>query len=512
MNRIVFLLFILSGAVAQATQIHQVQTDVSGLQQEAMRQNNESFTKIQLNQVQMEKELGAPELPVRSWLVQGHPENIQVDVSRQSVETFSGRPYPVQEQECRCANDRKRTFQFNRSSYEQSLPMVDVSYLGTFRGTPISRVDVRLGKYEAARNQFQITTSAEVRINVGTFELTTEELKDYLIVVPTNLADGVVAFADYKRSRNYNVHIMTVESPANTTAAIQEMIKNAYTEKGIDFVIMVGDEMALPMFKVPTTGSSSTPSDLKYFTMDGANDYIPEMFASRISASTPEQVRAQLDKSIEFEKVSYQNANGLKKFIGIASNEGSNPSDDEYVRSIGEKFRQTMGANVVHLHQNDKVNSNPEVLNSTLNDGSFWLTYLGHGSGTSWPSMYQYYTTNHIRQLINQTSVKPIIIDVACQNGRLTNGRLGTTFMKAEGAGFGAAAYYGGTVDISWHPPAIMARGIAYEQMDKKFRHIGVALLAGQFYLAANWNKTADVIDNFEWYHLQGDPGMELQF
>jgi hypothetical protein len=109
--------------------------------------------------------------------------------------------------------------------------------------------------------------------------------------------------------------------------------------------------------------------------------------------------------------------------------------------------------------------------------------------------------------------VKPIIIDVACQNGRLISGNLGSNFMKTDGANeFGAAAYYGGSVNISWHPPAIMARGIAFEQTAKKFHHLGEALLAGQLYLAANWTNQAEIIDNFEWYHLQGDPGMNIDF
>ena len=52
-------------------------------------------------------------------------------------------------------------------------------------------------------------------------------------------------------------------------------------------------------------------------------------------------------------------------------------------------------------------------------------------------------------------------------------------------------------------------RGVSFED-DFMDRHFGEALLAGQLYLAANWNATNGVIDNFEWYHLQGDPAMLL--
>jgi len=67
-------------------------------------------------------------------------------------------------------------------------------------------------------------------------------------------------------------------------------------------------------------------------------------------------------------------------------------------------------------------------------------------------------------------------------------------------------------VNISWHPPAVMARGIAFEHLTKKFHHLGEALMAGQLYLAANWNNQTDIVDNLEWYHLQGDPGMNIEF
>ena len=53
----------------------------------------------------------------------------------------------------------------------------------------------------------------------------------------------------------------------------------------------------------------------------------------------------------------------------------------------------------------------------------------------------------------------PIVIDVACQNGKF-NGRgyIGETMISGHQKydyKNGAAAYIGGSVDISWDPPAI---------------------------------------------------------
>ena len=84
--------------------------------------------------------------------------------------------------------------------------------------------------------------------------------------------------------------------------------------------------------------------------------------------------------------------------------------------------------------------------------------------------------------------------------------------MRADGSAFGAVAYYGGSVNVSWNPPAIMAQGIAFEHLTKKYNFLGQALLAGQLYLAGKWTKQEEVVDNFEWYHLQGDPGLNISF
>lgn len=475
--------------------------------------NQEAFTQFEVKGFETDKTVGAPELPVKSWLIKGTPANIRVSVNTQDVQVIANtKPYPTQEQDCRCATEKVKAFAKNVEAYEKGLQQVTVTYLGAYRGTPISRVDVRLGSYNAEKNEVQLTTQADVEINQAQFSMPRGDLKDYLIVAPTALSAGINDFVNWKRSRGYNVYVETVTSPSNDLTALQTLIKKYYTESGIDFAILIGDETAIPMFKVSTSGSSQTPSDLKYFTMDGATDNVPDVLSSRIVASTADQVAAQLAKSIEFEQRSYADSSGLKRVIGIASNEGSKPSDNEYVTSIEDRFKQVLGTDTVHYFQND-ANSKPASLNATLNSGALWLTYLGHGSGTSWPSMNQQYSVTNIAQISNKPSVKPILIDVACQNGRLKAGYLGTSFMKTDsGSAFGAAAYFGGSVNISWHPPAVMARGIAFEHLTKKFHHLGEALLAGQLYLAANWNNQTDIVDNLEWYHLQGDPGMNIEF
>lgn len=516
-HKTIFFIASLLAVSANADTKFKIRNNFSGIQASKVSISEGNFTKISLQGFETDKVVGAPALPVKSFLVKGSPSQIKVQLNVNSVRSLPDtKPFPTQEQDCRCETNTVKTFAIKNELYDKTAAPVSVSYVGAFRGTPVSRVDVRLGSYNQNKNETQIVTAADININADEFSLPRAELKDYLIIAPTNLVDGVGEFVNWRRSKGYNVFVETVTSPSNDTNAIKNLIQQYYTDKGVDFVILVGDENTIPMFKVETSGSYRTPSDLRYFTMDGPNDHIPDMFSSRIVAKTAEEVAVQLGKAIQFEDHLYQNSSGMKRFIGIASNEGSSPSDDEYVKSIENKFKETLGVSVAHFHQNDSVNSKPTVLNTAFDNGAFWLTYLGHGSGSSWPSMNQSYSISNINQIRNNPVVKPIIIDVACQNGRLMSNYLGTTFMKTETSALqntlGAAAYFGGSVNISWHPPAVMARGIAYEHLSKKFHHLGEALLAGHLYLAANWNNQEQVIDNFEWYHLQGDPGMSIEF
>lgn len=482
------------------------------LNKSILNQHVNGFSTIAIDGFESNKVVGAPELPVRSWLLQGTPDQIQVTLNVKKQEVLANvKPMPVQEEDCRCETSKVRTFQYNQDSYKSQQPYT-LSYLGAFRGTPITRLDVNVAAYDATKNQVAVKTQMDVQFNAPEFSFQPGDYRDYLIITSGNLKSGVSEFVSWKKSQGYNVSVEEVSSP--TLESVSALIKKYY-DAGTDFVIIVGDQKAIPMYSVSTSGSSQTPTDLKYFTMDGGTDYVPDMFYSRIVASDAAQVTAQLNKSLEFEQKSTQDLSGFKKIIGIASDEGSNPSDNEYVTKIEENFQSALGTTATHIHQGEP-NSNPTDLNKSFDEGALWVTYVGHGSGTDWASMNEWYNVSDVKNMKNRNVVKPVIIDVACMNGGIQSGRLGTQFLHTPTDGnsdaFGAVAYYGGTVNISWHPPAIMATGIASEHLSKKFKHLGEALLAGQLYLAGKWNNQKDVIDNMEWYHLQGDPGMNIEF
>lgn len=512
---IVSLLCLIFGASAQAFETKKIIINPTQVQlQIPTKKSGQRFSEFSVQGFEQSQNIGAPQLPVKSWLLKGTPEKIQVAVKVKQTQIFKNViPSPAQEKDCRCETTKIKTFSYNTELYEQSQSQ-QLTYLGAFRGQPITRLDVYMAQYDAKSNNVTLNTELVIESSSEEFSLQASDYNEYLIIAPAAVQSGLTEFMDYKKTLGFNVNVETYSNQG--LAGLKDLIRKYYTEKGVDFVMLIGDETTIPMDKVDTSGSDETPSDLRNYTMDGETDTVPDMFYSRIVASTAEGVQATLHKSIEFEQKRMGDISGFKKMIGVASDEGRNPSDDEYVRSIEQSFQTGLGISALHLYQKDSANSKPAVYNRQMDEGAFWVTYLGHGSGTSWPSFASTYSTTHIRQINNLNTVKPVVIDVACMNGKLVSSYLGASFMKAETvdskSAFGAAAYYGGTVNISWHPPAVMAQGIAFEHVEKKFKYLGEALLAGHLYLAARWTNKDAVVDNFEWYHLQGDPGLNIQF
>lgn len=305
---------------------------------------------------------------------------------------------------------------------------------------------------------------------------------------------------------------VALEDVGSDVAKISAFFKAEYKENKYKYALIVGTDTLFPNHSVNTSGSAKTPSDYPYFLMD-SNDMIPDVQYGRVVASTPEEVRRQT-KKWEVYQERRSDVSGLLHMIGIASNEGSVPSDEEYVKGIESDLSAAYGTKASHFHQ-DSPTSKPGPINDAFNKGSGYLTYLGHGSGTSWASTGTWYATADAKKIENANVQQPVIIDVACQNGILKKGYLGETFMNAvdsRGDAVGAAMYYGGSVNISWHPPAIMARGIVKKTIAQKLRTIGDALIAGQLYLLENHTDVEAVRDNFEWYHLFGEASSNFYF
>jgi hypothetical protein len=508
----------------------EINFSLSSLDYNSNKMSAGTFTEIKVPALSNTTNPGLPSLPFKAIIVPGAPSEIEVELDLGNAEFLSNViPSPAQKELCRCELDKKNPFIMSQTAYKKVSPIYKIESLGDFRGVQYSRVIVSPMSFSGENQELTVYPNLNVKVlSRGETKNSTvfENLKsmnddrglyDYLIISPKALADGLIPFMQWKRKFGHTIKLAYLEdlasipgSPA-TNSDIRKFTRSEYNTHKYTYALIIGNEKVFPTNYLPTSGSQRTPSDSAYFIMGDATDIIPDVFYARLVSDSLDDIKNQTSKWMAYENASIPNVNGFTKDIGIASNEGSNPSDNEYVQSIEKRLNDKAGLTATHFFQ-DSGNSTPSGINSAFNAGALWAIYMGHGTGTSWPSSNGY-TAGSISLMANADQVKPVLIDVACQNGKLLKGNFGERMVNTASASgpMGVTAYYGGSVNISWHPPAILARGVIYNYFDKKLITLGESLFAGHLYLAENHSDKNEFIYNYRWFHLFGDPSMRLR-
>lgn len=490
-------------------------------------ESNESFFELSHEKIEFLQNPGEPKIPYVAKIVTAHPNDFTIEVEKSDPVVLSETLIaPAQSEDCRCDTDKIKEFIFKKNSYSDRQNLIKVDYLGKYRGQDMTRILVKLASVDLNKNETKIYSNVAVKIrskqnlNQQFIERAKRSDVDYLIVGPTSLTDGLKNWIKFKQAKNHTFKVVNVNGDqAQSANALDKMFKKEYDNNKFKYAIIVGDVTKVGTNLVQTQWSSETQSDYGFFLMDGNQDILPDAHYGRVVASTVQEVEYQSQKWINYE-IEQTQASRKSRMIGIASNEGANPSDEEYVRSIEDMLVKKYKTQISHFYQDDPK-SNPTDINASFNLGAQWLTYLGHGDGKSWGSTGKNYSVEHVKLMANQNVAKPVLIDVACQNGKMNTGHFGERMVNENSKGYlfyrdnptsGVAMYYGGSVNISWHPPAIMARGMIKEQINQNLSRLGDIILAGHIYLMNNYSDLNAVKENFAWYHLFGDPGSTVSF
>mgnify|MGYP001039594047 CR=1 FL=1 len=475
------------------------------------------FKDVSIKHWQKAKTSGAPALPFKSFLLIGTPEEIDIVLDAKIVSFIEDLiPSPAQEMPCRCEIiPWKFSADYNEDKYNKdSLSHFKKEYLGEFKGKSITKVTVYPIAYNHAQGA-RLITNAKLSIKSNNRKLEFFKIKasdkNYNIFSHRKFEAVLAPLIDIRKKQGFNVNFFALDEVGNDFIDIKEFIHTLYENEPFSYSLIIGHEEEFPTEYVMTKFDTRTPSDMNYYTMDGEDDVIPDVLYGRLSVSTPDELKVVIDKTIEFEKRSWRSPAGMSEMIAIASDEGSAPDDVEYVREMQSPLKSKFNWNSNEFFQANE-NGTAENISSRINAGSIWLNYIGHGTGHEWPSVYG--REFNVSDIVNDEEgvVRPVVIDVACQNGRFSNeGRMGETFMRGGVHKGGAVAYYGGSVDISWDPPAIMAIGINKAVSENNQRRLADVIFEGQSYLLENMDDIDSALENLVWYHLQGDPLLNLQ-
>lgn len=271
-----------------------------------------------------------------------------------------------------------------------------------------------------------------------------DDIGNMLIISHADFIDEIQDYANWKRQKGIPVEIVNVTTIGNAQA-IKTYVQNYYNSNGLTYLLLVGDNA-----QVPSSSTSAGDSDNNYGYIVGTDHYI-DLFVGRFSGETGAQISTQVNRTIHYERDLNTQDIWLSKGVGIASNEGSGPSDAEHMNTIEGKL-EGYGYTITRCYQDG---GSAQQLSTLLNNGIGLINYVGHGSDYSFASMT--YTVNDVNALTN-TNKLPVIFDVACVNGNFTSK---TCFAEAwlratnNNEPTGAVAICASTINQSWVPPMI---------------------------------------------------------
>lgn len=412
---------------------------------------------------------------------------------------------------CRCSGNSVKALS---QIAPESVSAYELHALGDFRGVPLTKLTLRSSALEdGVVSRFDSLSVRLARVDkkeLQRFDPQSVRLGHSLVIVtPRAWLAASERLASAVRASGIKVSVKTLEDFGPTFWDLKRSFKSLYQSEGFGHALLIGDEDHFPTEFVQTSTDFQTPSDLQYYLMGDAADRIPDVMGARLAVTSEDQIDRYREKFI-----AYQSARAHKHSIVIASDEGANPTDVEYARAMAGPLKTSFGHQITEVFQTD-AQTGAEYLVEKIEEGTDLLNYIGHGSGNSWPSVYGREFDLEDIAGTTQNAGHFILIDVACQNGRFSSdGRLGVSFMnhQAQGAPAGPVAYYGGSVDISWHPPAVMAVAINQDIARDTGATLGEHLLRGQLELIAGYDDLESALENLTWYHLQGVPTLKPHF
>lgn len=350
--------------------------------------------------------------------------------------------------------------------------------------------------------------------------------------------DDLAAFVAWKKRLGYLVELVFTNNPqvGTTTTSIQSYIRSHFNNAAADnpaptYLLFLGDREQLPAFSTQISGEDHI-TDLYYATAND-NDYLPDCYYGRLSATNNQQLSNQIEKIMMYEQYTMPDPSYLGNAVLIAGTDANygpvhgdgqvNYIKNNYVKTNNPEYYYT---NVMaHMYN---CSSQAAQIRAEVSAGTGLVNYTAHGSETSWadPS----FTVSHVSQLQNEGKYG-LMIGNCCQSGNFkTSECFGEALLRAEKKG--AMGYIGASNNSYWGEDFYWAVGYrsninanptysasALGAYDKLFHQhnedysVWVSTISGMM-TAGNMTvqATSSSLKKYYWeiYHCFGDPSVRI--
>jgi len=284
--------------------------------------------------------------------------------------------------------------------------------------------------------------------------VSSKNVKSIGVVYHDSFFEEILPYVEWKTLKGYRVFTMPY-SKFSSVKELKDSLLFLYNYKDLGYLVLVGDHEHIPALE--NMGSS----DASYgFLLN--DDFYPEIAVGRFSATTIEELHAQIQKSIAYEKHNF--GNWQNKFALIASEEGpgdNNERDYEHMNVIKTLLEsngllatsQLYDGTLSHGDLDAIGDPSSSMVNAAINDSIGLMLYMGHGSiGTFTTSSYK---NESVAGLTNDESF-PFALVGGCQVGNFNgNTCLAESFMRAQNNGkpTGLSLIWAAAEDQDWDPP-----------------------------------------------------------
>ncbi len=376
-------------------------------------------------------------------------------------------------------------FVYNEAAYQTrgllSEPMARVSVNGTMRGVQVGQLSIEPVSYDPVNNTLRVFNDIEVTVHFDGADARATEDKlvntysPYFDVLYKQLFNGravldvyeehpdlwrspvkmlVIAnrmfesciqdWVAWKTTKGIYVDVNYTDNIGTSADAIKSFIQAKYAQNHPTFLIIMGDKDQVAP-SVASASLTSCVSDLYYSSVDG--DEFVDMFHSRMSAETTDQMTALINKCLEYEQYTMPDPSYLNNVLLIAG------ADSGYGVEVGRPtiwYATNYYYNAEHGFDNVYEFSHGTYTNcyAPLSSGVGFANYTAHGSKTSWadPS----FSVSDVNNLTNEHKYF-LAMGNCCQSGDwgYSTTCFGEALTRAENKG--AYAYIGSCPNTTWY-------------------------------------------------------------
>ncbi|MDD2387253.1 MAG: C25 family cysteine peptidase [Bacteroidales bacterium] len=544
--------------------------DIEGFYVDGVKTKDGMYSRIIIPEYFPDNNISYPELPVMTKLIEvPHDAEFEINIISYNEQIIDLNEYgaefslvPNQPSMSKSQDPANVPFEKNASIYTDKeyyqTELVKVENISKMRGVQVAQLTVSPFSYDIESNVLTIKNNIQVEVVFKNGDMSkSASLKankyspafaaaynklwnykapmskdalsqypiKYVIISHRMFEDALAPFVKWKTKKGFYVDVQYTDVIGTTTDAIHTYLQGLYdagtTENPAPtYLLIVGD-----VAQVPTFSGSGHKTDMYYCEFDGGDDYIPEMYFGRFSATTVAQLQPQIDKTLMFEQYTFPDPSFLAEVVLVAGNDNTwAPTHGNGQVNYAHNYYFNAEHNVVdNIYLHPASNSLASEIIGKISDGVGFVSYTAHCNSNGWggPS----FTTSDIPGLQNENEYF-FSVGNCCLSNKFDDAEcFGEALLRAEGKG--AVIHLGGSNSTYWDEDFYWSVGITssinaeptYEGTTQAtYDHLfhendeDPYFTAGQMNYMGNLavNESTSTRKKYYWeiYHVMGDPSL----